>query len=458
MHKSAVQFMKTFLTALSPLLFAATLSLSAVLIQPESARAQAAIAPQLGQDFHVTHEKIEELKRSLPKTTEAKIFYHWTSPEVGMRWMMQGHINQGEVDFYNTPTGKLQSYGAGIYMATSKTSSEGFGDFCVVFKMEPGTLVYNDEVATKVFGRRLNNDEMTELGKSVPFIRDLNSDWHITHNSANLSHVEYGGVYGADAKIFKATDQLSLLKAIRAAKPFGDSANYLESFFHLMHYMDGISLQRAIRVAPENPWSQFEPHLFENFKKLNEAALTPAPNARRSYYWGADGQDQEAWADAQVVKEVPAILNGLYETHNAAYRGHGIRAGGTNAGATFLGSPQELAALLANPYLSVQHKPDPSGHGFLISYEYPSIHDYKRLKPLLSADVYEWLESFSPATLAHDKALESRLNQRIIEDLLRNLFREIHGKPIDPADFLQKFVSIHPFSDGNGRTSRLYLQ
>ncbi|RYZ75837.1 MAG: Fic family protein, partial [Proteobacteria bacterium] len=175
-------------------------------------------------------------------------------------------------------------------------------------------------------------------------------------------------------------------------------------------------------------------------------------------YWGADGQDQEAWADAQVVKEVPAILNGLYETHNAAYRGHGIRAGGTNAGATFLGSPQELAALLANPYLSVQHKPDPSGQGFLISYEYPSIHDYKRLKPLLSADVYEWIESFSPATLAHDKALESRLNQRIIEDLLRNLFRELHGKPIDAADFLQKFVSIHPFSDGNGRTSRLYLQ
>lgn len=411
----------------------------------------------IGADFHPTSAQVEDLKKLFTRTTESKTFFHWTKPETGMRWMVQGHINQGEVDFYNQPTEDLQAYGAGIYMASTPTSSEGFGEFCVVFKMRAGTLVYTPEAVKNVLGRDLNNDEITELGKKIPFIRDLNGDWFLTHTAQNLGNIEYAGPYGGDAHMFRGTDQRTMLKAIEAAKPFGD-IGYIESFFHLMHYMDGISLQRAIRVAPSNPWSQFEPQLFENFRKLNQSALETSVVSPEVATWAPNEPDKEKWANQQVKVKIPGLINSLNNSKGAAFRGHQIRAGGTNSGNTFLASPQELNVLLSNPYLTVHSQPDGSGFGFLVSYDYPSIQSLAKLKPLLSADTYEQLEKHSAQSISNDRSLEVRLNQILIEDLLRNLMRDIHGKAIDPADFINRYISIHPFSDGNGRTGRLFLQ
>jgi hypothetical protein len=33
------------------------------------------------------------------------------------------------------------------------------------------------------------------------------------------------------------------------------------------HYFDGISFMRAIAISPNDPWSQFEPQNFGNYKK-----------------------------------------------------------------------------------------------------------------------------------------------------------------------------------------------
>ncbi|RYZ71448.1 MAG: hypothetical protein EOP05_12045, partial [Proteobacteria bacterium] len=430
---------------LSSLILIATLLSGTVAYSPlANAQTQSAARKAvIGEDFRPTHEQIESLKRGFTHLSEDKTFFHWTTPETGMRWMIQGHLDQGEVDFYNTPTDSLQAYGAGIYMASNPTSSEGFGEFCVVFKMRAGTLLYSPEVAKQVFGRELTNDEMTELGKKIPFVRDLNGDWHITHAASNLSQIEYAGPYGGDARMFKGTDQRTMLKAIETAKTYGD-VGYLESFFHLMHYMDGISLQRAIRVAPSNPWSQFEPHLFENFRKLNQSALEVAAVSPEVALWGPNETDKEAWATKQVRVKLPGLINSLNNSTGAAFRGHPIRAGGSSAGETFLVSPQELNVLLANPYLTVESKPDGTGFGFLVSYSYPDIRNLQKLKPLLSADVYEQLEKHNAQSLASDRGLEVRLNQILIEDLLRNLMRDLHGKAIDPADFINRYISIHP--------------
>ncbi len=438
------------MTALAPISHRGSLQVSVA--------QQNATGLKLGADFHPTHAQLETLNQRLPRTSEEKIFFHWTKPDIGLRWIQQGFIDSGEVEFYNTPTGDRQAYGPGIYMASNPTSSEGFGEFCVVFKMAPGTLVYSPEIAKEIFGRDLTTDEMTYLGKQIPFIRDLNGgDWHLTNSATNLTRVEYAGPYGGDAHMFRGSDQRTMLAAIAKAKTYGDTG-YLESFFHLMHYMDGISLQRAIRVAPSNPWSQFEPALFENFRAMNDDVLTSKAQTTEAATWGPNEQNRDKWVDTQLKVTLPGLINRLYKSQGANFRGHGIRAGGTSDGHTFVATPQDLQQLLKNPYLKVEYRPDSTRQGFLVSYNYPSIQNLKNLKPLVSADVYETLSRYSIRQIEADRALEVRLNQTLIADLLRNLLNDLHGKQIDAADFLQRYISIHPFSDGNGRSGRLFLQ
>jgi hypothetical protein len=45
------------------------------------------------------------------------------------------------------------------------------------------------------------------------------------------------------------------------------------------HYFDGISFMRAISVAKDDPWSQFEPEYFGNYRNTMWA---PAPTDGRT--------------------------------------------------------------------------------------------------------------------------------------------------------------------------------
>ncbi|KYG65847.1 hypothetical protein AZI86_01885 [Bdellovibrio bacteriovorus] len=402
-------------------------------------------------------DQIESLRRSFKTTTQDRIFFHWTKPEVGGRWAQQGYIDQGEVDFYNKPTGDRQAYGPGVYMAESTTSSENFGEYPVVFIIPKGTAIYDEKVEAEVFGRQLSFEEKIQIAQKLPFIRAVTGDWWLTNSHQVLNHVEYAGRYGAHTKEIRALANPRNMQEFIDARPGNVNAQYLESLFHLTYYVDGISLIRALRVAPNDPWSQFEPEHFESFKKLNKEILSEK-TSMVAYNWGADQTDKARWVKDQVFSELPGLMKELFQAQNIDFRGHGIRAGGEGQGGTFKVSPQELVVLLENPYLSVHYKAAEDGKSFYVSYDYPDIEKFEKLKPLLSSEFVAVIEKKGLQNILSDGTSRIQWNQKLIRDLLTQLFSSLHQTPIDAASFLAKFISIHPYSDGNGRLARLYTQ
>ncbi|MGI4991613.1 Fic family protein [Halobacteriovorax sp. GFR7] len=405
----------------------------------------------LPSGLHISWDQINEIKNRLKTLEEDKVFFHWTTSENGLRWVSQGHINQGEVEFFNTPSSERQAHGAGFYLAESSTSSSHYGDFPVVVKISKGTPIYDSVVIEEVLEKTLNNsNDISALGAHINFVRNVTGDWWLTHNHSNTAKVEYGGRYGAHAKDLEINELSDFYKYLKKFSS-NNTAQWLNSFYHLSYYMDGISLMRAIKVNPSNPWAEFEPENFEIFKEMREEYLddTNRPKVRNNT-WGQNDYSKESWIDKQVNEELKSFYQKINKTSDYHFRGHGIRAGGEESGQRFKATPLQLSNLLDNPLLDVSYELSEDKSHFLVSYEYPSVDRWQKVRHFLSEDLILAIESGSESN--------ERLNQRMMEELLKDLFSSLYNNEINEADFLRRFISIHPFSDRNGRISRMFLE
>lgn len=425
------------------------LALLSPLIGPSASRAQSITLPS---GLVVTDEQLREIQSSFEKLPEAKVFYHWTKIDVGMRWIQQGFLDKGEVDFYNRPGGDRQAHGSGIYLAESPESSKAFGSFLVQFVVPANTPVYSASVVERVLGRGLTALEITELGKSIPFIRKVMVDWWLTHHPDNTASVSMG-----DTELLETKDIGVFYRSIEQLAAWSPEGQFLESVFHLTYYMDGISLQRALRVAPENPWSQFEPENFESFRSVHRDVLRGTGLSSRHSI-------EAALTDLKDFQK--RIFSYPSE---GRFRSTPVRGGGRDRSLIssrkksfqmFAVTPLQLATLLANPYLNVHYILSPDKKEFLATYEYPDIRYFTRLRPLLSNEFVQEVEREGIGEiLAADRGQIGAWTERMIEDLVRQvLTKHLSGGLGDPAALLVDLMSVHPFSDGNGRSIRLLTQ
>ena len=420
-----------------------------------------------------TSEQIDSIWRELPKTEEERIFYHWTKPDVGERWIQQGGLDQGEMDFYNQPTGDRQVYGAGIYFSEDPQSSRTFGSFLTIWKVRKGQPIYDNKIVERIMGRSLTNDEITELGKRIPFLRKVTSQWWLTHHAENLSH-PVNPVLVEFLKEEPRFDRIQkVLEHIRKLNP--QAADYLDSFFHLASYSDGLSLYRATTVNPTNPWHEFEPENFERYKAmrakyLNEAHALQTSGGRLSSKDGITdgyanfgkpsglffGQSRDTWVKDQI--DLLTRINSDVRGIASSFRTESVRAGGPEAGNRFLATHSQAAALAQNPYLELNVVPDPQQRGLLVEYHYPDVYHFKKLKGRLSDTLYHLLETTDPEKFKTDDKLRNETNQKIVSELLRGYIKSIHNTPINYAHFMATLISIHPYSDFNGRTVRIFSE
>jgi len=412
---------------------------------------------KLSDKTTLTWEQVRALEAALPRLPEDKVFFHWTTAEQGERWKKQGHLDAGEVKFYNNPTGEKQAYGPGVYLAASTHSSKDFGDYPVAFTIKKGTPVFDHDIAINYLGNALDNEELSVLGEAIPFVRQVGGqDWWLTNHPANTQKVEYAGRYGAVWKKFTdAAGDGSLAgsyKALAKLKTQGVSDPYLESLLALTRYQDGLSLHRSVTVNPKNPWAEFDPEHFENYKAtLMGLYAKPPEGIERA------GVEKAQWVRQQVDDILPGLARSASGERAITFRAGTVRAGGDYAGQKFYATPAQLENLKKNPYLqNVRAKAADNQMGYLVSYEYPTVSNFRCLKEKLSPQLFAKLERLTPTQLS-DPKVTGPLNQRLLKELLTDLFSRHYDKPMTPERFNREFISIHPFADFNGRTSRLYL-
>ncbi|RYZ96810.1 MAG: hypothetical protein EOP11_22915 [Proteobacteria bacterium] len=70
-------------------------------------------------------QEVERLKVS--KVSKGDRFFHWTEAKNQSRWVAQGYLDRGEMDFLSTPSGTKQVYGPGFYVSTDPLDSKSYG-------------------------------------------------------------------------------------------------------------------------------------------------------------------------------------------------------------------------------------------------------------------------------------------------------------------------------------------
>jgi len=169
------------------------------------------------------------------------------------------------------------------------------------------------------------------------------------------------------------------------------------------------------------------------------------------------------WIKNQTQVVIPKLWSMIAGTQQktAELRVGEVRVGGSNMpNNTFAVSKEELAAMLANPFLTVESYP--SGNNFEVAYYYPDMFHYQGVAKAgyLSPQTVKFLNSINKAAAKKDVALQTSTNRRIMSELLENLFSRWHGQRItsvrDLARLMIEFVSIHPYAEFNGRTTRMY--
>ncbi len=414
---------------------------------------------KLSDKLTITDQQLRDIESNLPRITEERLFFHWTSVENGMRWCMQGFVDDDEVKFYNKPANKKQSYGPGIYWSTSPSDSSQFGEFPVAFKVNTGTPIYSDDIVKKYIGRILDPIEKAELGEIIPFAEKITNTWWLTHSSKNTQNVTFDKKHSATIIKANSSDFFMFFAKIKQIALSSDSKlkdDYYVKLSNLLQYQDGLSLYRSIKINPSNPVAEFEPEHFEQFKQAisNNNILT---DIKRFYNVGSTNEIPPS-AVNEILPRIYFNYLGITNTNSdAAYRTTPIRAGGDGPNKNFFATPTQLGELKMNPYLKVDAVITDEGDGFWVSYDYPSVTNYKRLKGMISDDFYHVLEMLTPDDLL-DVSKTSQLNNRLVKELLVNLLAIYRKKGLPAEEFTRKMISIHPFNDYNGRTIRLINQ
>lgn len=270
-------------------------------------------------------------------------------------------------------------------------------------------------------------------------------------------------------------DTLSIFEHLKQIKD-ESTRSYLQSFLVLFDYLDGAGLKSAIERSPHDPWATFEPLHFESYK----AAMLKYYQKAQKGKLGIASNNQTLGAGnkkAWIASQMTFLENLQREVANPnlnvdlGIRSEGILAGGPLENNTrFYASPYTLAVMSNNPYLTLDVKNDPDGVGYLVRYYYPDIFHYEKIKPIIQRidpTFFAVLESTMADKTQRDNLYKkdhqrrNQLNKTLIKVLLEDLFDRYFGKTInfrvgDSISFLQELISIHPFSDLNGRTIRLY--
>jgi hypothetical protein len=418
----------------------------------------------LGDGLIISDAQLTEIQKKLSVTTEEKTFYHWAdSRERALRLGLQGTIDQGELDFLSQPTGDRQVYGGGLYVAEETESSKGFGQYLLEVKVKKGTSIYDESTVSKIVGTSLNNNQLTKLASLIPMIRKAAGTWWVVGNQGAIAKTNLGSLGLDPLKIStqEFEDPLKIKQILtNSTLQNNPHAQELKKIIGLTYYIDGSSLQAAVLGGTDNLVDTFEPKNFSTFQNAFENAFENAETLSNKTplvsgdgkVFGLPGLSAEQWADSMIDQliETNKQLGGTGQ-----FRNEGIRVSGPGAKPIAV-RPDMYLAYEANPYLSVNlADKQPSPSTLAMTYDYPDVFHVPEAG--VSKEMLAEIKSHSADDLfqkSHSK--RNSLNQKLIRDLLKNAFLELHGKPVNHAILQKRIVSIHPFADFNGRSSRIF--
>ncbi len=303
-----------------------------------------------------------------------------------------------------------------------------------------GSLIAKELVRSKgnVSLDHLTTEDLSAVDRKV--FSEFENEFEIARK--NYSHLEQTGLIQLSARAFNQLQTLS-----RAFHPsltrnhFSRWNTFGEKYVRSFEFIDLSDLLVMITKGKAEPWTRYDTDNLGSL--LNRWVLATDPNL--------------------TLNDHPLNLFQIFSQNpRGQYRSHPIPAGGdifVDGIGYYRVNQRQLSALKSNPYLVVESINDPSAGlstetTFLARHHYPSVETFHRFEQKLSRPLAQELQTFESTRNFHDKESNDykRLNRLILSELIE---AALGG---NPTLEYQRLISIHPFSDFNGRSMRVHFQ
>ncbi|HLD99751.1 MAG TPA: hypothetical protein VJB59_05800 [Bdellovibrionota bacterium] len=217
---------------------------------------------------------------------------------------------------------------------------------------------------------------------------------------------------------------------------------FARNFYESFEFIDWNDIVDSMEKGDPAPWTRYD-----------QTGMAPLLDRWRKAKQPVGGTDPDS--------EVLGSYRALSGNPNGTYRDAPIIAGGdfeVNGKKYYRITESQLETLKKDLFLSVEWVDDPNPpqgaptKTYLARHEYPSAKTYKKFQQLLSADLLKKLkQAEGSGQLANEASIEFKnLTQAVLKELI--LYSE--KKNVSPLFRYQLQISIHPFSDYNGRSLR----
>ncbi|OFZ56599.1 MAG: hypothetical protein A2428_10840 [Bdellovibrionales bacterium RIFOXYC1_FULL_54_43] len=218
--------------------------------------------------------------------------------------------------------------------------------------------------------------------------------------------------------------------------------DFARNFYESFEFIDWNDIVDSMEKGDPAPWTRYD-----------QTGMAPLLDRWRKAKQPVGGTDPDS--------EVLGSYRALSGNPNGTYRDAPIIAGGdfeVNGKKYYRITESQLETLKKDLFLSVEWVDDPNPpqgaptKTYLARHEYPSARTYKKFEQLLSADLLKKLkQAHASGQLANEASIEFKnLTQAVLKELI--LYSEKEN--VSPLFRYQLQISIHPFSDYNGRSLR----
>ncbi|HLD99750.1 MAG TPA: hypothetical protein VJB59_05795 [Bdellovibrionota bacterium] len=220
--------------------------------------------------------------------------------------------------------------------------------------------------------------------------------------------------------------------------------DFARNFYETFEFIDWNDIVDSMEKGDPAPWTRYD-----------QPGMAPLLDRWRKAKRRAGGTEPDA--------EILGSYRALSGNPNGTYRDAPIVAGGdfeVNGKKYYRITKSQLDTLKKDLFLTVEWIDDPNPpqgaptKTYLAKHEYPSARTYKKFEQLLSADLLKQLQKADASGQLADQANPEfkKLTQAILKELVT------HSESKTFPDLLryQMQISIHPFSDYNGRSLRAH--
>lgn len=401
------------------------------------------------------------------KIASESFLYEWADHSSSVEWIKGGGIHEWEMNqILSDPP---QKAGKGYYVSIKSHDSIHYGDAATIFRPKK-QMVYignlSPEISAKLSKAQIL--KLKELGIDALQVAHAPTWFSIINHELLIRPVKLGGEYLFEAAQTKNGLENLIQVTFEMANPYSKDQT-LRVQKRTPKELNDFILQYEIDKSPY--WGISDIFDMKYIASIYaKQSLAEPVTIKKMHTIGKSYSANKKTVDLKEIQSLDQFLSAASKIIGSKleFRDYGAIMGPELKSNTdhITMSISNLQQMQKNKFLKTESKASSDFVYKDVLVEYPSIENYKQFAKILSPKLLEKLNSSSKRSLSAKES--EQLNRELLIELTEGLFDKTKQsrivflatgeRKVTPMSLYVAFVSIHPFTEGNGRSARLFYE